>query len=128
MTAYVRNPDKLAHVKNDNFKVIRGQLEEHTAIESAVRGQDGVFIALGGFGILIGDTTCSVGTRAIISAMKKEGVNRMVVCSSWGAGPENRQLLPWFVKLMLTNPLADKDIQEADISKSGLTYTIVRPP
>ena len=29
---------------------------------------------------------------------------------------------------MLYHALADKDIQEAEIAKSGLTYTIVRPP
>ncbi len=29
---------------------------------------------------------------------------------------------------MLYHPLADKDDQEADILKSGLDYTIVRPP
>ena len=128
MTAYVRNPDKLAHVKNDNFKVIRGQLQEQEAMENAVRGQDGVLIALGANTIWGNDTTCSSGTREIMAAMKKTGVNRMVVCSSWGAGPENRHHVNWFIRWMLKNVLADKDIQEAEIEKSGLTYTIVRPP
>ncbi|MFN9907246.1 MAG: NAD(P)H-binding protein [bacterium] len=43
------------------------------------------------------DNTCSAGTRAIISAMKKTGVKRMVVCSSWGVGPGNRTLLNCFI-------------------------------
>ena len=30
--------------------------------------------------------------------------------------------------MLLYKPLADKDIQEADVEKSGLTYTIARPP
>ena len=60
--------------------------------------------------------------------MKKTGVNRMVVCSSWGVGEGNRQHVNWFVRWMLKNVLADKDIQEAEIAQSGLTYTIVRPP
>ena len=57
--------------------------------------------------------------------MKKTGVKRMVVCSSWGVGPGNRTLLNCFIELY--HALADKDIQEAEIAKSGLTYTIVTP-
>ena len=85
-------------------------------------------IALGGRGLLTRDTTCSVGTKSIMSAMDKTGVKRMIVCSSYGVGPGNRSLLSWAVRGMLYHPLADKDDQEADIMKSGLAYTIVRPP
>ena len=42
MTAYVRNPDKIAHFKHCNLKVVKGQLEEHCAIEKAVKGSDAV--------------------------------------------------------------------------------------
>ena len=51
-----------------------GQLEDHEAIQNAVRDQDAVLITLGGYGILTMDTAASVGTRAIIAAMKKEGI------------------------------------------------------
>ncbi len=85
-------------------------------------------IALGGRGLLTRDTTCSVGTRSIINAMNKTGVKRMIVCSSYGVGPGNRALIGWAIRAMLYHPLADKDEQEADIQKSGLSYTIVRPP
>ena len=128
MTAYARNPAKLDHFKNERFSVIKGELEDHDAIEKACHGQDAVFIALGGKGIMGPDTTCSVGTRAIIGGMKKTGVSRMFVCSSWGVGEGNREKVNWFIRWMLTYPLADKDIQEADIQKSGLTYSIFRPP
>ncbi len=60
--------------------------------------------------------------------MKKQGVNRLIVCSSLGVGPGNRSLLPWAVRGMLYHPLADKDDQEAMIVASGVDYTIVRPP
>ena len=39
ITAYVRNPDKLAeYSSNDRFKTVKGELEEHDAIESALQG------------------------------------------------------------------------------------------
>ena len=99
MTAYARNPDKITHFKHCNLKVVKGQLEEHCAIEKAVKGSDAVLIALGGSGYhQAPDNTCSAGTRAIIAAMKKTGVKRMVVCSSWGAGPGNRALLNPFIQ------------------------------
>ena len=67
-------------------------------------------MALGGAGLLTRDTSCSVGTKAILAAMHKVGVKRLIVCSSFGVGPENRSLLPWVVRGMLYHPLADKDI------------------
>jgi uncharacterized protein YbjT (DUF2867 family) len=128
VTAFVRNPEKLSAIENANLKTVKAELNDEAAMESAIKGQDVVLISLGGRGLLSRDTTCSVGTRAIMSAMKKTGVNRMVVCSSYGVGPGNRSLLNWAVRAMLYHPLADKDDQEADIQKSGLDYTIVRPP
>ena len=74
------------------------------------------------------DRTCSEGTKQIIAAMKETGVNRVVVLSSYGAGPGNRPLLSWFVRNLLSYILEDKDVQEELIMNSGLDYTIVRPP
>ena len=129
VTAYGRDHAKFNDIKSEKFKFVTGQLEEHEAIEKACQGQDAVLCALGSrSGVLKDDQACSRGTRAIIEGMKKTGVKRIVVCSSWGVGPGNREHLGWFIRTLLTIPLADKDIQEADIEKSGLTYTFVRPP
>ena len=128
MTAFVRNPDKLASITHANLTTVKAELSDETAMENAIKGQDAVMIALGGRGLLTRDTTCSVGTKAIIGAMNKTGVKRMIVCSSYGVGPGNRSLLSWAVRGMLYHPLADKDEQEDHIQKSGLDYTIVRPP
>jgi putative NADH-flavin reductase len=124
----VRNSDKLSGITHQNLTTVKAELADEAAMENAVKGQDAVMIALGGKGIVSRDTTCSVGTRHIINAMNKTGVKRMIVCSSYGVGPGNRALLGWAIRAMLYHPLADKDEQEADIQKSGLDYTIVRPP
>ena len=60
--------------------------------------------------------------------MKKEGVKRIIVCSSYAVGPGNRRLIPCFLRCLLYHALADKDIWEAEVITSGLEYTIVRPP
>ena len=125
VTAYVRNPEKLQAIPNLN--TVKAELNDEAAMDAAVKDKDAVLCALGGKGLLSRDTTCSVGTKAIISSMKKQGVSRLIVCSSYGVGPGNRSLLPWAVRGMLYHPLADKDDQEAEIVKSGLDYTIVRP-
>lgn len=130
MTAYVRNLEKLttAVPANENLTHVVAEINDEAAMESAIKGQDAVLVALGGKGLLARDTTCSVGTRAIIAAMNKTGVKRMLAISSYGVGPGNRSLISWAVRAMLYHPLADKDEQEADIEKSSLDYTIIRPP
>ena len=87
-----------------------------------------MLVALGSRGLLSRDTTCSVGTKAIIEVMEKTGVSKISVCSSFGVGAGNRPLLPWIARVILYNPLADKDVQEDHLVKSNLDYTIVRPP
>ncbi len=85
-------------------------------------------MTLGSHNFFSMDRTCSEGTKQIIAAMKETGVNRVVVLSSYGAGPGNRALLSWTVRKMLSYILEDKDVQEELIMNSGLDYTIVRPP
>ena len=87
-----------------------------------------MLVSLGSHNYFSMDRTCSEGTKAIISAMKETGVKRVVVLSSYGAGPGNRSLLSWFPRSLLGYILDDKDVQEDLIMKSGLDYTIVRPP
>ncbi len=114
----MRNPDKLSTAIPDlisKVTVVKGELNHAEAMESAIAGQDAVIIALGGKGLLSRDTTCSVGTKAIVAAMNKTGVNKMSVVSSYGVGPGNRALLGWAIRAMLYHPLADKDDQEAFI-------------
>ena len=131
VTAYIRNPDKLATALPDiisQVTVVKGELDNAEAMESAIKGQDVVIVSLGGRGLFSRDTTCSVGTKAIVAAMDKTGVKKMSVLSSYGVGPGNRALLGWAIRAMLYHPLADKDDQEAFILKCGVEYTIVRPP
>ena len=130
ITAYIRNPEKLLAALPEATKVniIKGELDNLEEMEKAIQGQDAVIVSLGGKGLFSRDTTCSIGTKAIIGVMQKTGVKKLSVLSSYGVGPGNRALLGWAIRAMLYHPLADKDEQEDFIIKSGLDYTIVRPP
>ena len=93
-----------------------------------MKGKDAVLCALGGNTFLTRNYVASTGTKAIIESMKSQGTNRLVVLSSIGAGPGNRSLIAWYLRLFLYQILADKDDQEDLVIKSGLDWTIVRPP
>ena len=99
-----------------------GQVKELLA-----RRFDHILLSLGGSGIWRPDDTCSAGTRNIINALKDvEKKPRIILCSSMGVS-ESKPDVNCFVKWMLKYPLADKDIQEADLRASGLPVVIVRP-
>ena len=126
VTAYVRNPDKLT-VRHANISCVKGTLDDPATVEGAVRDKEAVVISLGGQTMLSRDAASSNGTRVILGAVKNTGVRRVVFCSSFGAGSENRKLISWPIRTMLSYILADKDEQEADVRKSDADWIIVRP-
>ena len=97
-------------------------------MKTAIRGKDAVLVSIGTHNYFAMDRTCSNATKAIVASMKETGVKRIIVLSSYGAGPGNRGYLSWFPRSILGYILEDKDTQEEIIMKSGLDYTIVRPP
>ena len=97
-------------------------------MKTAIRGKDAVLVSIGTHNYFSLDRTCSKATKAIVDSMKETGVKRIIVLSSYGAGPGNRAYLSWFPRSILGYILEDKDTQEEIIMKSGLDYTIVRPP
>jgi hypothetical protein len=72
----------------------------------------------------------SVGTRNVISAMRKHGVSRLVVQTSYGVG-ETRDRLRFvdalFFELLLKPQIADTEKQNQDVAESGLEWVIVQP-
>lgn len=125
VTAFARTPSKLT-VSHPRLTVVQGDVLDAAGVARATAGHDAVLVALGGSSLLRDDTNCSEGTRHILAAMNAQGVKRLVVCSSMGVG-DSRQHIPAFVRLMLTKPLKDKEIQEALIKASPTDWVIVRP-
>ena len=97
-----------------------------------MEGCDAVVSALGpGLSPFREVTLLSMPTRALVSAMTRSGVKRLVCNTGLGAGDSrghggilyDRMILP----LLLRNVYVDKDRQEAAIRASSLDWIIVRP-
>ena len=70
------------------------------------------------------------GTNMVMDAMKSNGVTRVSVVTSIGAG-DSKEQAPFFFKVLMAtvmkNIFVDKNNQEAAIRRSGLDFVIVRP-
>eukprot|EP00980_Cylindrotheca_fusiformis_P018517 scaffold6124_cov122-Cylindrotheca_fusiformis.AAC.36 len=114
-----------------NLKLIAGDVTKKADVDKVFEDDiDGVVIALGGKTSEVGDTMLTDGTNNVIAAMKENGVKRMSVVTSIGAGDSESQA-PFFFKLLMWTAMkkifTDKNNQEEATRKSGLEYCIVRP-
>merc|ERR1712032_842711 len=78
----------------------------------------------------VGETMLTDGTNNVITAMKDNGVKRLAVVTSIGAGDSENQA-PFFFKVLMWTAMKkiflDKNSQEKAVAKSELEYCIVRP-
>ncbi|MGY1821969.1 NAD(P)-dependent oxidoreductase [Geodermatophilus sp. SYSU D00079] len=109
-------------------------------VERAVRGQDAVVVTLGisehplRVRLLGAAGTAldvrSRGTAQVVAAMRRHGVRRLVVQSSYGVG-ETWARLPLSSRLVLAlllgPQIADHERQERLVRDSGLDWVVVRP-
>jgi putative NADH-flavin reductase len=127
VTAFLRDPSKLS-ISHSNLKEIQGDVLSFATVEDAIRNQDVVFCALGdgNKGKLRAE-----GTKNILLAMQKTGVNRFICQTSLGVG-DSRSNLNFFWKhimfgLLLKKAYQDHETQEKYIMQSTLDWVIVRP-
>ncbi|MGK7893767.1 MAG: NAD(P)-dependent oxidoreductase [Xenococcus sp. (in: cyanobacteria)] len=129
VTAFARNPAKL-EIENPNLQIFPGDVLDLSAVEQAVQGQDAVVCTLGSGQKLTG-TIRSKGTKNIIQAMEKTGVQRFICQTTLGVG-DSWGSLNFYWKyvmfgLILRNVFADHELQEQNVLHSSLDWTIVRP-
>lgn len=130
VVAFVRDPAKIREFQNPNLQVLRGDVLDSAATESAIAGQEAVFSTIGTGARR--STLREDGTRNIVNAMEKAGVRRLICQSSLGVG-DSRANLSFFTKyiivsVFLRHAFADHERQEVVVKKSALDWTIVRPP
>lgn len=130
VTALVRLPCNGSDVAG--ARRVIGDARDETALREALKGCDAVVSALGTPASPFREVTLlSTATRALVSAMKAEGVSRLLAITGIGAGDSrghggflfDRLIYP----LLLRHVYADKDRQESIIRNSGLDWTLVRP-
>ncbi|PZT68826.1 epimerase [Streptomyces sp. SW4] len=132
VTAVVRDPARLP-LTGEGLEVFRADLTDPAALRPAVAGREAVLSGLGA------RTRKDAGvatrlTRSVLGAMEAEGVRRLVVVSAapLGPEPEGEGLLDrgvrGIVSAVLRDVYADLREMEAELARSAVDWTVVRPP
>jgi putative NADH-flavin reductase len=132
VTVLVRDPAKLIEV-SDHLTVVQGSLNDEVCLNQVIHGADAVLSMLGPannqptFDI-------SSGTQAIINAMKKNGVRRLVISAGAGVGDPDDQpelfnkIVNMLLKVIARNVYEDMLKTVTLVRESGLDWTVVRVP
>lgn len=130
VTALARRPERLA-VEHERLTKVRGDVREAESLASATAGQQAVCCAIGVKTPWEQPGVFATGTRNLLDAMQRHGVQRLVCVTGIGAGDSRGHggflYDRIFFPLALRSVYADKDRQEELIRASGLEWTIVRP-
>jgi nucleoside-diphosphate-sugar epimerase len=138
VTAFSRNAARLG--ARERLDRVNGDATSAEDVERAVSGHDAVVVTLGISENplrvrLLGPAHTpldvrSAGTRNVIRAMKRQGVRKLVVQTSYGVG-DTRERLGFvdrlFFKLLLAPQIADTELQDRDVKESGLDWVIAQP-
>jgi uncharacterized protein YbjT (DUF2867 family) len=111
--------------------MIEGDARDEGTLLRALDGCDAVISALGtGMGFRKVDLL-AVATRALVTAMTRKGVRRLVCISALGVGDSHGHggfvFDRLFQPLLLSHAYKDKDGQEAAIRASSLDWVVPRP-
>ena len=139
VTVFVRRPEVGAEL-GDRVRVAVGDVLEPADVDRAMEGQEAVVVTLGirenpllvrlrGSAGTALDLR-SAGTRNVIEAMRRHGVERLVVQTTHGVGTTRADLsLTWklLFRLLLQPQIEDTERQEELVRESGLSWVLVRP-
>lgn len=138
VTAFARRVAGVAFP--DGVRVLAGDVMRQADCDAAVAGQDAVVVALGIqesavrvrlFGpARTAANVRSVGTAHILDAMRRHGVRKLVVQTSFGVGATRARLpLKWrmIFAALLKPQIDDTEIQEQHVRASGLTWVVAQP-
>src|SRR3990172_4412879 len=130
VTVLARSPHQLS-INPQRIKVVKGDILDPNAVETATAGQDAVCCSIGTGPTWKPVAVFSEGTKNLLQAMQKHGVKRLICVTGIGAGDSKGH--GGFLYHRIFNPLllrsiyADKDRQEALIKASNVDWVIVRP-
>lgn len=132
VVAYARNPGKF-EISSPAFTVIKGELNDLTALEKAIKGSDCV-ISLLGPSSNVQDTALSSGVKNIIATMEKCGVKRLIQISTPSSSDTNDginfrfKMMVELVKRTM-NGSYEEIVRIGEIVRaSHLDWTLVRVP
>jgi putative NADH-flavin reductase len=128
VTALARDPRSLPIIPG--VRVVAGQATDAAAVAEVAAGADAVVSALGPRGAKTPALLATAG-GAIVAAMDKAGVSRLVCVSAAGAFIDGDEDIGALTKLIVprvfSKQFADVRGMEAVVSASDLDWTLVRP-
>ncbi|MFD0619194.1 NAD(P)-dependent oxidoreductase [Paenibacillus sp. GCM10027629] len=132
VTAIVRNPEAV-DIRHEQLEVVQGDVLNLSSFSPWIIGKDAVLSALG-VNHRKPTTVYSEGTENIVKAMEGAGVRRLIGLSSAGlVVPSDTPLLQRLVIRFVIQPMykyayEDMARMEDMVRKSGLDWTVIRPP
>src|SRR4051794_23682344 len=124
LTAFVRDPAKLADL-GDTVRIVCGRVTEDAgAVQDAVAGQGAVLVALGPRSPFDGGVMTASLSR-IVPVMTTEGVQRLVLLSALGLGDGVANAPPLMTLIgrsLLRRPAADKRASERVVRETDLDW------
>jgi len=132
VTVIARNPDAV-DIRGERLNIFRGDVLDLASLRKPIVGQDAVLSTLG-VNHRKPTAVYSEGTGNIVVAMREAGVRRFIGLSS--SGLEIPDDTPWMMRQTIRHiiqPLykyAYEDMlrMEEKLRKSGLDWTVIRPP
>lgn len=132
VTVIARNPEAV-EIRSERLEIFQGDVLDLASFSKRIVGQDAVLSALG-VNHCKPTTVYSKGTGNIVKAMQEAGVRRLIGLSS--AGLEIPDDTPWMMRQtikLIIQPMykyayEDMAQMEEKLRRSGLDWTVVRPP
>lgn len=110
----------------ETFRTVVGSPMRADDLATALPGHDAVLSVLGTRGL--GATSVLVDSaRAIIDAMRRAGVRRLIVISSSLVDPQSGWLSRVFAGTLLRHTASDQRAMETLVTHSELDWTVLRP-
>jgi len=123
-TAFVRSPENIT-LKSERLAIRRGSPTDEDQLFDAMQNHDAVLSTLGSREPFKPGSLLHDSALATTRAMKRAGVNRLMILSAAAHFPgiPNR-----IVSFILRNHMRDSLAMESVVQASGLDWTIPRPP
>ncbi|KAJ3325244.1 hypothetical protein HDV06_005001 [Boothiomyces sp. JEL0866] len=109
--------------ESDKITVIQGDALDQQAINETIKDTDSCIVSLGG-------SVCPTAQPLINKAVEEFNVKKMTVVTSLGCGEsfdESNLVTKAIVMLFIRKPILEKNVQEEEIKKCKVDWTIVRP-
>jgi putative NADH-flavin reductase len=132
VTALVRGPDGVT-VDDERLRIVTGSATDPEAVDSALDGQEAVLCALGprSAKALVSCDLMRASIGALVPAMERRGVSRVVLLSALGAGQSAGHApaaLRYAFRTLFRRVGKDKEEAERNLRESRVDWTVVYPP